>query len=75
MPGFMEKKLKEEYGADSDAPYKIMNSMGAMRGNQETPKGRAMEQKHEADSGYGSFMGKRASRKHGKSFMGRNREE
>ena len=48
MPAFLEKELKAKYGAKSDIPYKIMNSIGAMRGNRETPKGREMEEKHEA---------------------------
>ncbi len=47
MPAFLEKKLKEQYGAKSDVPYKIMNAMGAMRGSKTTPKGEAMEKKHE----------------------------
>jgi len=46
MPAFLENKLKKEYGAKSDIPYKVMNSMGVMRGNKETAKGRAMEKKH-----------------------------
>ena len=46
MPAFLEKKLKAEYGSDSAIPYKIMNSIGAMRGNKETAKGRAMQKKH-----------------------------
>lgn len=46
MPKFLESRLKKEYGADSDIPYKVMNSMGVMRGNKETKKGRAMEKKH-----------------------------
>lgn len=46
MPKFLEEKLKKEYGADSDIPYKVMNSMGVMHGNKETKKGRAMERKH-----------------------------
>ena len=46
MPKFLEKKLKKEHGAKSDVPYKIMNSMGVMRGNKITPKGRKMEKKH-----------------------------
>ena len=50
MPKFLENKLKREYGANSSIPYKVMNSIGAMRGNKETAKGRAMEQKHEADN-------------------------
>lgn len=50
MPKFLENKLKQEYGADSSIPYKVMNSIGAMRGNKETAKGRAMEAKHERDT-------------------------
>ena len=46
MPKFLEKKLKHQYGEDSDIPYKIMNKMGAMRGSKITDKGRAMERKH-----------------------------
>lgn len=49
MPKFLEEKLKREYGEKSAIPYKVMNSMGAMRGNKETAKGAAMERKHEAD--------------------------
>jgi hypothetical protein len=48
MPKFLETKLKKEYGEKSAVPYKVMNSIGAMRGNKETAKGRAMEEKHEA---------------------------
>lgn len=47
-PAFLEKKLKKQYGASSSVPYKIMNKIGAMRGNKETPKGRAMAKKHAA---------------------------
>ena len=50
MPKFLEDKLKAEYGADSKIPYAVMNKIGAMHGNKETAKGRAMEAKHEADS-------------------------
>jgi hypothetical protein len=46
MPAFLEAKLKRRYGKKSAIPYKIMNSIGAMRGNKETAKGRAMERKH-----------------------------
>lgn len=45
MPEILEKKLKKEYGAKSDIPYKIMNKMGVMHGNKTTPKGRALEKK------------------------------
>ena len=51
MPKFLEDKLKKEYGANSKIPYKVMNSIGAMRGNKETAKGRAMAAKHAAKSG------------------------
>jgi hypothetical protein len=54
MPKFLENKLKAEYGANSSIPYKVMNSIGAMRGNKETPKGRAMQQKHVAKLNPGS---------------------
>lgn len=50
MPKFYEKKLKEEYGQNSNIPYKIMNSQGLMRGNKVTSKGRAMERKHQQDA-------------------------
>ena len=49
MPKFLEKKLKSEYGQNSKIPYKVMNKMGAMRGNKETAKGRVMEVKHDKD--------------------------
>jgi len=48
MPKFLEAKLKKEYGAKSDVPYKIMNAKGLMRGNKTTAKGEAMQKKHEA---------------------------
>lgn len=49
MPKFLEAELKKRYGANSDVPYKIMNSIGAMHGNKETEKGREMEAKHDSD--------------------------
>lgn len=48
MPQFLEAKLKSEYGENSKVPYKVMNKIGAMRGNKETPKGRMMDRKHKA---------------------------
>jgi len=48
MPKFLEKKLKAEYGNKSKIPYKVMNAIGAMHGNKETAKGKAMEKKHNA---------------------------
>ena len=49
MPKFLETKLKREYGENSAVPFKVMNSIGAMKGNKETAKGREMEKKHEED--------------------------
>lgn len=49
MPKFLEKKLKAEYGDNPHAVYGTMNKIGAMKGNKETAKGRAMERKHERD--------------------------
>ena len=70
MPKFLEKKLKARYGEKSDIPYKIMNKMGAMRGNKETAKGRAMTKKHHSDmaqAGRGMPKGKKKGKKRGKS--------
>ena len=50
MPKFLEKKLMATYGPNSAVPYKVMNAMGVMKGNRETPKGKAMERKHADDS-------------------------
>jgi hypothetical protein len=49
MPAFLESKLKKEYGAKSKIPYMVMNRLGAMHGNKETAKGRAMQAKHNQD--------------------------
>lgn len=49
MPKFLERKLKTEYGANSKIPYMVMNKIGAMHGNKETAKGKAMQKKHEKD--------------------------
>jgi hypothetical protein len=49
MPAFLEKKLRAEYGDNPHAIYGTMNAIGAMHGNKETAKGRAMEAKHKAD--------------------------
>jgi hypothetical protein len=48
MPAFLEAKLKREYGEGSSVPYKVMNKLGAMRGNKETAKGKRMQKKHDA---------------------------
>lgn len=56
MPKFLEDQLKAEAskkgfsGKRADRyVYGAMNNMGAMRGNQPTANGRAMEAKHERD--------------------------
>jgi hypothetical protein len=51
MPEFLIDKLKKRYGAKSKIPYKIANSIGAMRGSRETAKGRAMQRKHDEKMG------------------------
>ena len=48
MPEFLKKKLEQEYGNNKGAIYGTMNKIGAMHGNKETAKGRAMEKKHKA---------------------------
>jgi len=49
MPAFLEKKLKAEYGANSSIPYAVMNKLGLMRGSKTTPKGEALQRKHDRD--------------------------
>ncbi len=66
MPAFLEDKLKARYGADSAVPFKIMNSIGAMRGNQETPLGRHMQMKHERDAALRSTIRSRVSKMAGR---------
>jgi hypothetical protein len=50
MPAFLEKKLEAEYGKGNSRVYATMNAIGAMHGNKETPKGKAMEKKHNLDN-------------------------
>ena len=58
MPAFLEAKLKSEYGENSKIPYKVMNKIGAMRGNKITKKGKRMQAKHDRKmSGKLSEMG------------------
>lgn len=47
MPAFLEKKLKAEYPGNNRAVYGTLNAIGAMRGNKETAKGKAMQAKHD----------------------------
>ena len=53
MPKFLEDKLKKEYPGNPGAVYGTMNKLGAMKGNKETAKGRAMEKKHAKDAKMG----------------------
>lgn len=48
MPEFLEKKLEKEYPGNPHAVYGTMNKIGAMKGSNETAKGRRMEKKHKA---------------------------
>jgi hypothetical protein len=54
MPEFLERSLKKaaaKKGKSGKAAdryvYGAMNNMGAMKGNKETAKGRAMQKKHD----------------------------
>ena len=49
LPKFLEAKLKAEYPGNDRAVYGTLNAIGAMHGNKETAKGKAMEKKHAAD--------------------------
>ena len=49
MPRFLEDKLRAEYGNNPHAIYGTLNAIGAMHGNKETSKGRAMDAKHAKD--------------------------
>lgn len=59
MPKFLERKLKREYGENSHIPYAVMNSIGAMKGSKETPKGKEMERKHNRDMSHRSGNAKK----------------
>lgn len=48
MPKFLENKLKREYPGNDRAVYGTLNAIGAMKGNKETAKGKAMAKKHAA---------------------------
>ena len=48
MPKFLERKLRAEYGNNDAAVYGTLNNLGLMKGNKETPKGKAMQKKHAA---------------------------
>lgn len=58
MPKFLEQKLRAEYGNNDHAIYGSLNAIGAMHGNKETAKGRAMDAKHAKDVKAGQASGK-----------------
>lgn len=68
MPKFLEKKLQKKFGKKSSAPYKIMNSIGAMHGNKETAKGEMMEKKHDLGLGGKKVEAPKEMKKKKKSF-------
>lgn len=45
MPKKLEAKINAAYPNNPHAVYGTLNAIGAMRGNKETPKGRAMDVK------------------------------
>ncbi len=47
MPRRLEQKLKKEYPNNPHAVYGTLNKIGAMKGNKETAKGKAIEKKLE----------------------------
>jgi len=47
VPEFLKRKLESEYGKDDSRVYATMNKLGAMHGSKETPKGKAMQRKHD----------------------------
>lgn len=49
MPAFLEAKLKKQYPNNPHAVFGTLNAIGAMHGNKETARGRAMSRKHAAD--------------------------
>lgn len=63
MPKFLEKQLRAEYGDNPRAIYGTLNKIGAMRGNKETEKGRAMTAKHKRDMKSGKKRPKKLSRR------------
>lgn len=54
MPRFLEAKLQKEYPNNPHAVWGTLNRLGAVHGNVETAKGRAMDAKHAHDYGTAS---------------------
>ncbi len=66
MPKFLVDKLKSEYPNNPHAVWGTLNSIGAVRGNKETPKGAAMQAKHVADVKAGTAGGSHPHKNLGK---------
>lgn len=49
MPRALEQKLKREYPNNPHAVYGTLNKIGAMKGNKETAKGKAIQKKMSID--------------------------
>ena len=65
MPKFLEAKLKREYPNNPSAVYGTLQNIGAMSGNKITPKGAAMQAKHDAGHPHrnlGKFLHPRRSK-------------
>lgn len=57
MPKWLEDKLKAEYPNNPRAVWGTLNMLGAVKGNIETAKGRAMTAKHNRDVKAGKASG------------------
>lgn len=66
MPKFLERKLLAEYPGNPSIVYATMNKLGAMHGNKETAKGRAMDTKHTRDVKAGKASGQHPHKNLGK---------
>ena len=49
MPEFLKRKLQREYPNNPSAVWGTLNAIGAVHGNKEAAKGKAMERKHAKD--------------------------
>ena len=47
MPKFLKDELQSEYPNNPGAVWGTLNKIGAVHGNVETPKGKAMQAKHD----------------------------
>jgi hypothetical protein len=63
MPEFLKKRLKKQYPNNPGAVYGTLNKIGAMKGSKETPKGRAMQKKHDVESHQYNFRNRHGQAK------------